>query len=479
MRLPGFIGPAYKLSTVPLDCQTCVNLYPEPDELTTGKDQSIGALVSCPGLTTLATAPLKGIRGLYRVSSNGQLYAVANQYLYSVGSNWSLIQIGKLKTQSGNVSMSDNGQQLVVVDGPFGYILELDNNNFSEITSTAFYGSNVVVFLNGYFVLVKPESGQFYWSSLYDGTTYDALDFATAESSPDLAVSLISYKNQLVVMGATTAQPFYNAGDPLSAFSAVPGSTVEHGCIAPLSLAKSGDLLFWLGLDDYGQGVVWKAAGYQVVKASNFGIELAIQSYGDISDATAFVYQQRGHTFYVLNFTNAGTTWVLDIELGVWHERKSIGADGKLGRWRANCHTFAYGEHVVGDFEDGRIYKLDFSNFTDDGKTLLRQRRSPHVSANLKRVIHSKAQLDCRVGVGTDGTALGQQPTAMLRYSDDGGFTWSSEKWAPLGRLGNGLARVIWRRLGYSRNRVYEVSVSDPVDVALIGMDLDVLPCAS
>jgi hypothetical protein len=273
---------------------------------------------------------------------------------------------------------------------------------------------------------------------------------------------------------------FYNAGDPLSAFSYVPGSLIEHGCAAPLSVAKSGDVVLWLGRDEYGNGIVWKAVGYQTTRASNYGVELAIQGYGDISDATAFVYQQRGHTFYVLNFTGANTTWVLDVDLGVWHERNSFSTDGQtLGRWRANCHTFGNNTHIVGDYEDGRIYAVDFDTLTDDGKVIPRIRRAPHISGNLKRVIHQKAQLDCLVGTGTDGTALGQQPTVMLRYSDDGGRSWSSESWQPMGRLGETRARVIWRRLGYSRDRVYEVKITDPVQVSLIGMDLDLAGCDS
>lgn len=479
MRMPGFIGPTYTLSTIPLDCQRCINWYPEPDELTTGKDGSIGALVCTPGLTRLATASLAPIRGCYTVSANGTLYVVAGQYLYQVSSTWTLTQVGQLRTSTGAVSMSDNGLQLCVVDGLYGYILELDNNNFTQITSSAFYPSNVVVFLNGYFVFVKKGTGQFFWSQLYDGLTYDGLDFATAEASPDTTITLQPYKNQLFVLGDMTGQVFYNAGDPLSAFSALPGATIEHGCAAPLSVAKTGDLMFWLGKDAYGNAVVWKAADYAVGKASNYSVELAFQGYADISDATAFVYQQRGHTFYVLNFTSANATWVLDVDLGVWHERSSISDDGSLGRWRADSHTFAYGTHVVGDYSNGKLYKLDFSNFTDDGKVITRLRRAPHVSNNLKRMLHQKAQLDCRVGAGTDATQLGQVPQVMLRYSDDGGYKWSSEQWRPLGRLGETLARVLWRRLGNSRNRVYEIKVTDPVDVALIGLDLDLTPCES
>ena len=87
MRIPGFIGPSYLLSTVPLDSQQTINLFPEPDELGTGKDGSIGALVSRPGLTKRFTLPQSPIRGLWRVSSTGQVFAVAGNALYESASD--------------------------------------------------------------------------------------------------------------------------------------------------------------------------------------------------------------------------------------------------------------------------------------------------------------------------------------------------------------------------------------------------------
>lgn len=478
MRIPGAVGPSYTLSTVPLDCQRTYNLYLEPDELQTGKDGSVGALVSRPGLTKRLTLPQSPIRGLWRVSSTGQVFAVAGNALYEIFSDWSYRKRGSLKTATGTVSMSDNGVELIIVDGVYGYIFTLSNSIFSPITADAFYSSNKVNFIDTYFVLVRPDSDQIYQSASYDGMTYGALDFTTPEYSPDKTVTTLPYRSQLAVFGERTTQFYTNTGNSAFAFTPIPGAVIEHGCAAPLSPAKDGDTMVWLGQDEYGYGVVYKAVGYQAARASNYGVELAIQGYGTISDASAFMFQVRGHTFYALSFTSADTTWVLDVGLGQWVEWNSAKDSGALGRWRAGSHVFAFGEHICGDFEDGRIYTIDFSNFTDDGKVLTRQRRFPHVSANLKRLVHSKLQLDARLGVGTN-SGQGQQPTAMLRYSDDGGFTWSSEKWASLGMIGQGLARAIWRRLGFSRNRVYELTVSDPVDVALIGVDLDATPGAS
>lgn len=478
MRIPGAVGPSYLLSTVPFEAQRTINFYLEPSELQTGKDGSIAAMPSRPGLTKELTLPLSPVRGMWRVSSTGAVYAVGGNSLYSISSSMVATKVGTLDTDSGSVSMSDNGVQLIVVDGIFGYIVTLATGAFARISDPAFYSSKKVVFIDGYFELIRPDTGQFYRSNQYDGFTYDPLQFLTAEASPDVNVGLMTYRNQLVVFGERTTEFFYDSGD-VSTFTKIQGALIEHGCAAALSPAKDGDTLLWLGQDEYGQGVVYRAVGYQAARASNYGVELAIQGYGDISDATAFMFQVRGHSFYALNFTNAATTWVYDVSLGQWVEWSSIASDGSWGRWRANTHVFAFGKHLVGDFENGKIYSLDFSNFTDDGAILPRRRRFPHVSANLKRVIHSKFQIDARLGTGTDGTNQGQQPTMMLRYSDDGGISWSSEKWRPIGRIGQNLSRCIWRSLGMSRNRVYEITVTDPVDVALIGADLDAITAAS
>jgi len=368
---------------------------------------------------------------------------------------------------------------LIVVDGVYGWILTLSTGIFLPITSPAFYSSNKVIFIDTYFILVRPDSDQVYQSASYDGFTYGGLDFTTADASPDLTVTVIPYRNQLVVFGERTTAFYADSGNPSFAFDRINGALLEHGCAAPLSPAKDGDTLVWLGQDEYGNGVVYKTVGYQAARASNYGVELAIQGYGDISNATGFMFQMRGHSFYVLSFPSANTSWVLDVGLGTWFEWQSTKDDGSQGAWRGATHVFAFGQHLVGDFENGRIYSLGFSSRLDAGNTIMRRRRLPPVSNNLKRLVHSKFQLDCRCGVGTDGNQLGQQPTVMLRYSDDGGFTWSSEKWAPLGRIGQTLSRAIWRRLGFSRNRVYEVTVTDPVDVAIMGADLDATPCAS
>jgi hypothetical protein len=238
--------------------------------------------------------------------------------------------------------------------------------------------------------------------------------------------------------------------------------------------------LFWLGRDRRGQGIVYRANGYQGQRISTHAVEWQIQQYGDMSDAIAYTYQQDGHSFYVLIFPTANTTWVYDAATQAWHERAGF-VDGAFTRHRSNCQMAFNNEIVVGDFENGNIYAFDLDVYADNGqiqKWLRTWRALPTGQNNLKRTAHHSLQLDCETGVGLN-LGQGSYPEAMLRWSDDGGHTWSNEHWSPLGRIGAYGHRTFWRRLGMTlklRDRVSELSMTDPVKVAIMGAELIISP---
>jgi hypothetical protein len=101
----------------------------------------------------------------------------------------------------------------------------------------------------------------------------------------------------------------------------IQGAFNELGCAAPYSVAKMDNGLFWLGRDRRGEGIVYRANGYSGVRISTHAVEWQIQQYADMSDAIAYTYQQDGHSFYVLVFPSANTTWVYDAATQAWHER--------------------------------------------------------------------------------------------------------------------------------------------------------------
>lgn len=469
MRFVGFIGPSYKLSSVNVDCQRCINLYPELNELGTGKDKEVAALVATPGLRLLVNLPGGVVRGIY-TTSKGTVYAVGGTKLYSISSAFVATQIGVLATSSGQVSMADNGLQLFIVDGTNGYYVTLLTNVLTQVVDDAFPGADQVTYQDGYFIFNHPNSGQFFISGLND-ITFDVLDFASSEGNPDNIVGLISDHRDLWIFNKQTIEIFYDSGNGDFPFERVQGAFIEHGCAARFSIAKMNNTVFWLGQDDKGNGMIFQAKGYQPQRISTHAVEQAIQTYGDISDAVAYTYQQNGHHFYVINFPSADTTWAFDTTTSMWHERVYTN-QGDFERHRANCHAFAFSTHIVGDYENGNLYALESATYTDNGNAITRQRVAPHQSQDMVRLFFSSFQLDFESGTGLDGLGQGTDPQAVLQFSDDGGHSWSNEKWAALGKIGETKRRAIWRRLGSARDRVMKVTITDPVKVVIIGAEI-------
>lgn len=453
-----------------------MNLYCERHEIGNGKEQEAFSLHGTPGLLLKLTLPTSPIRGIY-TASTGSVYAVGGNKLYSISTAFVATERGTLSTSSGQVSIADNGIDLVIVDGQNGYKLTFGSNTFAAITDEDFVGADIVAFQDGYFIFNKPNSGQFYISGLND-TTIDELDFATSEGNPDNIVGHISVHRELWMFNEKTTEIFYNSGDADFPFARLEGGFIEFGCGARFSIAKMNNTVFWIGKNEAGTGIVYKAQGYQPQRISTHAVEQAIQGYADFSDATAFCYQQEGHNFYVLNFPSADTTWVFDDTTGLWHER-AFTNDGVLERHRANFYTFGHDIHLVGDHETGKIYKLDPETYTDDGAAITRLRIAPHLTSGLKRVTFHKFQLDMETGVGIDGSGQGDNPQAMMEFSDDGGHTWSNEIWTSFGAIGARNARAIWRRLGTSRDRVFSITITDPVKVVLIGAEMEAEVLAS
>ena len=478
MKSP-ILGGSYVARSVNAADNRMVNLFPEAVPEGSGGKEA-GFLLRCPGLRLLATVGSGPIRGLW--VTNGIAYVVSGSEFYSLDTDWVSTLIGTV-SGSGPVSMADNGTQLFIACNPDGYIYNVSTAVFGQITDVDFPGAGSVGYLDGYFVFNEPDSQKFWVTSLLDGTSVDPLDFASAEGYPDNVIALIVDHREIFLFGTTSVEVWYDAGTPDFPLARIQGAFMEVGCEAAYSVAKLDNSVFWLGSDARGRGIVYRANGYTPARISTNAVEYIIQSYGNISDAIGYTYQQDGHPFYVLIFPSAQATWVYDVSTQLWHERAAF-ENGAFVRHRSNCQMSFNDEVVVGDYEDGRLYAFDLDVYADDDQTqkwLRSWRALPTGQNNLKRSAHHSLQLDAETGVGlNDGQ--GSDPQVMLRWSDDGGHTWSNEHWNSMGAIGTYGTRTIWRRLGMTekiRDRVYEVSGTDPVKIAIMGAELFITPTSS
>jgi hypothetical protein len=473
MKTP-ILGSSYVARSVNAADARMVNLFPEivPEA---GKEPAF--LNRAPGLKLEFTAGFGPIRGLWVLGSN--MYVVSGTQLYKVTPAYVVTLIGSV-TGTGPVSMADNGTQLFVACNGPSYIYNATTDVFQQITDGDFPGAVTVGYLDGYFVFNEPNSQKIWVTALLDGTSVDPLDFASAEGSPDGVVGIIVDHGQLWVYGTNSIEVWYNSGNADFPFTRIPGAFNELGCAAAYSLAKMDNGLFWLGKDARGQGIVYRANGYSGQRISTHAVEWHIQQYGDLSDTIGYTYQQDGHSFYVLIFPTADTTWVYDVATQAWHERAGF-ANGEFTRHRSNCQAFFGTKVMVGDYQNANIYSFDLDDYSDNGsiqKWLRSWRALPTGQNNLKRTAHHSLQLDCESGTGLN-LGQGSDPEVMLRWSDDGGHTWSNEHWVSIGKIGEYYRRAIWRRLGMTmklRDRVYEVSGTDPVKIAIMGAELMISP---
>lgn len=477
MQIP-FVGAAYESISANFDCQRCVNLYPElsPAQPPVGAPtaKSVSMLVGTPGLLLWATVGGSGgLRALYR-TSNDLLIAVQGNQVFFVDSSGASTAAGSIGSSSGPVSIVDNGTDAAIADGQ-AWSLSLSVGS-AVVSLGALAGR--VTFIDGYFIFSRPGSGQFFISGI-NSTTLPGADYASAEGWPDNIVSLIADHRELWLFGESTTEVWFDSGDVNFPFARISGAFLEVGCAAPSSVAKIDNSIYWLGRDERGQGTVWRANGYTPARISTHAIEHQISTYGTIGDAESFAYQQGGHVFYVLNFPTADRTWAYDVATGLWHERAWHDSSGVQHRHRAACFTAFDGKLLAGDWENGKIYELDLSACTDNGDSIHRIRTSPHISnPDHKTMFWSSLQVDIEAGVGLS-TGQGSDPQAMLQWSDDGGHTWSNERWSGIGKIGQYRNRAIWRRLGRSDDRVFRLTITDPVPVRILGASAQVSVGAS
>ena len=477
-----FVGPAYVDRSNNVNYSRCINWYLETDR--TAKQPV--ALYGTPGLTTKQTATnAAAIRGARTVGAN--LYVASGNKLYRYNTSYGETELGTLSTSSGPVSMENNLTQLMAVDGTDGYIVTLSSGAFATISDPDFPASpDRVAFDDQYFIVNDNGTEDFYISSLADGSAWDSLDSASAEGFPDDIVTLIADHRELWLFGENTTEVWANTGNPDFPFERISGAFIETGCAAAAAVTKADNSVFWLSADERGRGMIYRADGYTPKRISTHAIEFAIQGYSSISDCIAWSQQQDGHTFVWFTFPTGDATWVYDAaasaDMGqpIWHQRAYTNPpDGVLKRHRANAYAFFNGEHIVGDHTNGKLYELDLGVYADAGDEITSLRGSPHIwdKENQAKMFHHYLHIDIESGVGLV-SGDGSDPQIQLRWSDDGGHTWSSwhyadiGSFAAIGAIGEYKKRARWNRLGSARDRLYETQITDPVKRVIVGATL-------
>ncbi len=483
MKLPGFIGPAYGSSSLLADPEELINFYVEQVDSPTPTNKFV--YNPTPGLEERISVARTPIRALYQLPSSTEAtergFFVAGNGLYEFFADFSVTFRGMLSGVGANPATisynGDGGGQLLITSADLADSYDLTTNVLTPITGlSAFQGG----MLNGYGLALDQLTSTLRLSNLLDLSTWDPTQFAQRSIAPDPWKAMIVLYPRIYLFGSQTTEVWYDAGAFPFPFEPVQGILIQDGIEAPFSLVIAENAIYWLARNVNGTARIVRTSGYRTEVISTKAVEAAITEYaqqGRIDDAVAWTYQIDGHQFYLLNFPSAGVTWCFDTglppEMG-WHKRGTwISQQAEYEALRPQYHAYIFGAHLVGDRETGTIYEMRNSYGRDvDDREIRRVRRTPLLSAEQQWVFYKQLQVFLEAGLGTIA-GQGINPKITLRISDDGGKTWGNLHTIEAGRQGAYQTRVIWRRLGRSRNRVFELSVSDPVPWRLIDAFMD------
>lgn len=464
MNIP-FIGPAYQNRSENYSSQRLVNMY-----LEAGKGKSPWVLIGTPGLSgPLIELSGGGIRGAYRVSQDLSIW-VCGENVYKLDADLNATQIGVAPDDGEPVSIAFNGTQVIIASGGNLYAYELTGTAGTLILASV----STADVLSGYILAARTGTQNVNVSGNASGTSglvFDPLDVKVAEGGSDPVVRILTNNLESIIFGTETTEVWYVIQSEGVPVDRIQGAFIQEGLAAKHSAVRCGDTVAWLGSNESGDSNVWMMEGYRPRMISNPAISFSISQWPDKSDAWGLFYKQEGHAFYVLSSPSANETWAYDFSTGEWHQRAYLNDVGELERIRWNTHIHFAGKNLVGDWQTGSIYELSLDQYTDNGDAIQRIRACSTIQDGLRKQRNKILQLDMDTGVGLS-TGQGSDPQAMLRFSKDGGRTWSNQLWRSMGRIGEYGRRVRWTRVGGGAREVYEVIITDPIKVCITGATL-------
>jgi hypothetical protein len=394
-----------------------------------------------PGLVRFASLVSNkgGVNGVFRQRGvfDDDYLAVCAGKLFRIDAAHSVTAEGQIPV-TGRVQFAASATRVLIATGTQCY--SYNGSALSSITMPGNVDVQSVAYLDGYFILTQTDSGRFWWIAPGE-TDPDGLSFANAESMPDSIVHVERLGDELWFFGqGNSTEVWVPTGNADLPFKRVGGRVFNQGCLNRDAVAQLDNTVFWVGSD----GAVYRAAG-QPMRISDNSLEelIATVDRGDLR-AWAFVFQ--GHALYCLTVGSEGTR-VYDASTGTWGTFSSYG----FKHWRAHVGAQVTGHQIVaGDSEDGILWRLDGDVNTDGGKPLIREviggvavLGSPQICSSLV--------INVATGQGNSNPP-GDTPVLQMRFSDDGGNTYSQWFESTTGKKGHYGHDVVYQRLGQMKS---------------------------
>ncbi|KQS01500.1 hypothetical protein ASG11_17760 [Sphingomonas sp. Leaf357] len=416
-----------------------VNLYLETDESGASPDETYR--LQRPGLVALADFPAP-IRGIYQSDNvlSSLTVVVAGDKVYTTdGANITLI--GPITNDGDLVTIASTFERVGICSA--GEFWSYDGDTLVQIPLPDNQNIIDLDVLNSYF-LVGLSDGRFFW--LVPGAdSFDALNFATAESLPDGIVGVRRLKDDLFLFGSRSIEVWQSTGLADATFQRAPGRLMDRGVMSRDSVCLFDNSVLFVGDD----AIVYRLSDTPQ-RISSFGIEEKIRRRTDL--CSAFVFTSEGHKFYCLRIPGVGT-YTYDAATKAWTEFATLNATVWLPVVGMDTNA-----GPLCAASNGKLYRLDPDATTDDGTAIQRL-----VTGTIALPAIPVRNTSLAIGVGCEAPAI-----FKMRYRDARDADWSQ----PImlnARTGSDILNAY--RLGATKgpSRTFEISTISPTNIRISG----------
>lgn len=394
------------------------------------------------------------VRGMVVMSE--QLYVLAGDNFYRIGSNGTAEDLGEIAGTS-DVTMATDGTHVVIVAD--GEIYVWDGLALAAVTDPDAPSASSVAYTDGYFVFTETDTQQFFISGLQAPLDYDALDFASAEWKPDILVRAFVLRRTLYLFGKDSTEAQQNVGGADFPFAPYQDVLIDAGLIGPHAVTSTNDTMFWLAPDR----TVRRLDGITATRVSTHDIERIILSWSNPELTVAWSHVWEGHLF--IGFRNPEGCIVYDQSTELWHERQSHGSETWDFKHAAEC----YGRKLFGSAAESRIVRLDAEAFAEAGEILPFEMVTPYAYDSGKRFSVDEVEVVTQAGAGS----LTLDAAMTLQRSTDG-EVWTGVKIRRFGKAGERHKRLLFGQQGSARQMAFKLRITDPVKRAILGVFAEV-----
>lgn len=441
-----------------------LNMFAVPIPSETGKPVRL-ALVPTPGRVERLDlgAPIQGIYCEPGVR-NGALFAVAGGTLYSISSSWVATSLGAIGG-TGDAVFAGLRDNLYVAraDKPWRY----NGSALTQVSDVDAPNATSLLVLSQRLVASEDGADTYYWSGVLDGTSWDALGFATAEQRPDEIRQMLRLSGQIIAGGAASIEIIRATSSTTLPFANITGQSIDEtgGFLSKYSWAIRGDKLFIVG----GNLSPYVMNGFSLSPLPRNGEmedDLLALSAADRALVRCMAYQYGSNEFFKVRIPSKAA-YVLNTTTGFWHREQSWEQSTYLPQY----HTSAYGYDVQADEGGSKIYTLDNTVFTDAGNTVERiitlRAAFPDYETIGSLCIDLQAFGRPASGQGSNPTIMVEVSTNGRTISDDG----RSEIMLQLGADGVYRKPVMWGLGMVPPGEATNISIrmTDPVGISING----------